>query len=77
VQSYSLFQEIAKIMSSECQVEADRRNAQKSSGPWREEGKDQSRFNAVTHGMTAEFDVPPGEDADALTGRIDASAADH
>jgi hypothetical protein len=63
-------------MSSERQVEANRRNAQKSTGLRTEEGKDRSRFNAVTHGMTAKFDVLPGEDADALTGRIDAWTAD-
>jgi hypothetical protein len=63
-------------MSSERQVEANRRNAQKSTGPRTAEGKARSRFNAVTHGMTAKFDALPGADTDALTGRIDAWTAD-
>jgi hypothetical protein len=63
-------------MSTPRQVEANRRNAQKSTGPRTQEGKDRSRFNGVKHGMTAKFDVLPGEDAAALTGRIDAWTAD-
>jgi len=63
-------------MSTPSQVEANRRNAQKSTGPRTKEGKDRSRFNGVKHGMTAKFDVLPGEDADALTGRIDDWTAD-
>ncbi len=35
-----------------------------------------SRFNAVTHGMTAELDFLPDEDASALRGRIDDWTAD-
>jgi hypothetical protein len=41
-------------MTSYKQVEANRRNAQKSTGPITEEGKLQSRCNAVRHGLTAE-----------------------
>jgi hypothetical protein len=63
-------------MSSERQIEANRRNAQKSTGPKTAKGKARSRFNAVTHGMTAELDFLPGEDASALRGRIDDWTAD-
>jgi hypothetical protein len=63
-------------MSTPRQVEANRRNAQKSTGPRTQEGKERSRLNGVTHGMTAKFDVLPGEDAAGLTGRIDAWTAD-
>ena len=63
-------------MTTPRQIEANRRNAQKSTGPRTAEGKDRSRFNGVTHGMTAKFDVLPGEDGAALTGRIDAWTAD-
>ncbi len=63
-------------MATPRQIEANRRNAQKSTGPRTAEGKDRSRFNGVTHGMTAKFDVLPGEDGAALTGRIDAWTAD-
>jgi hypothetical protein len=63
-------------MTSQRQIEANRRNAKKSTGPRTEEGKAQSRLNAVTHGMTAEFDAIPGEEADALKARIDEWIAD-
>ena len=41
-------------MTSFRQIEANRRNALKSTGPSSEEGKQQSRLNAVRHGLTAE-----------------------
>ena len=63
-------------MATNSQIEANRRNAQKSTGPRTEEGKSRSRFNAVTHGMTATFDAVPGEDADTLRRRIDDWTAD-
>ena len=63
-------------MATNSQIEANRRNAQKSTGPRTEEGKSRSRFNAVTHGMTAKFDAVPGEDADTLRRRIDDWTAD-
>ena len=63
-------------MATNSQIEANRRNAQKSTGPRTQEGKSRSRFNAVTHGMTAKFDALPGEDATALRRRIDDWTAD-
>jgi len=41
-------------MTSYRQFEANRRNAQRSTGPKTEDGKRQSRANAVRHGLTAE-----------------------
>ena len=50
-------------MSSSKQIEANRRNALKSTGPITEEGKLQSRRNAVRHGLTAETVIGALEDA--------------
>jgi hypothetical protein len=49
-------------MTSLKQIEANRRNALKSTGPKTEPGKRQSRRNAVRHGLTAETVVDVSED---------------
>jgi hypothetical protein len=49
-------------MATQNQIEANRRNAQKSTGPKTEQGKSKSKFNALKHGMTAEVAVLPHED---------------
>jgi hypothetical protein len=46
-------------MASKKQIEANRRNAQKSTGPTTEEGKAMVRLNALRHGITAESAVIP------------------
>jgi hypothetical protein len=46
------------------QLEANRRNALKSTGPKTEAGKDQSRRNAVRHGLTAETVIGLLEDSE-------------
>jgi hypothetical protein len=46
------------------QIEANRRNALKSTGPKTEAAKDQSRRNAVRHGLTAETVIGLLEDAE-------------
>jgi hypothetical protein len=63
-------------MATPRQIEANRRNAQKSTGPRTKQGKERSRFNGVKHGMTATFDILPGEDAEAYGERLDAFMAD-
>jgi hypothetical protein len=51
-------------MTSYRQIEANRRNALNSTGPRTETGKQQSRRNAVRHGLTAETVVGSLEDAE-------------
>ena len=51
-------------MTSFRQIDANRRNARKSTGPITEEGKQLSRCNAVRHGLTAETVIGALEDAE-------------
>jgi hypothetical protein len=51
-------------MTSFRQIEANRRNAQLSTGPKTEEGKSRSRRNAVRHGLTAETVIDALESAE-------------
>ena len=55
-------------MATAAQIEANRRNAQKSSGPKTEKGKARVRCNALKHGMTAVTTMPglTHEDLDQL-----------
>jgi hypothetical protein len=69
-------------MSSFRQIEANRRNAQLSTGPATEEGRRRSRQNAVRHGLTAETVIDALEDAEdyaafemAVTADYDAQSA--
>lgn len=69
-------------MTSLRQIEANRRNAQMSTGPTTEEGKRKSRQNAVRHGLTAETVIDVLEDAEdyaafelAVTSDYDAQSA--
>jgi hypothetical protein len=49
-------------MTSLRQIEANRRNALRSTGPRTEAGKEQSRQNALRHGLTAETVIARVED---------------
>ena len=53
-------------MTSEKQIQANRRNAQRSTGPKTPEGKDAVRLNANKHGLRAQEVLLPGEDEEAL-----------
>jgi hypothetical protein len=59
-------------MASQAKIEANRRNAQKSTGPKTAEGKDKVRLNALKHGLTAATVVLPHEDAEAYQERKEA-----
>ena len=58
------------MASSERRINANRRNALKSTGPRTDESKETSRANAYKHGMTAVV-VIPGEQAGEADRRID------
>src|SRR6185503_14970842 len=69
-------------MTSFRQTEANRRNAQLSTGPVTETGKRRCRQNAIRHGLTAETVIDALEDADdyvafeiAITADYDAQTA--
>src|SRR6476659_7852087 len=69
-------------MSSFRQIDANRRNAQLSTGPVTEDGKKRSRRNALRHGLTAETVIDALEDAEdyaafemAVTADYDAQSA--
>ena len=64
-------------MTSFKQIEANRRNAQKSTGPVTQDGKLQSRRNAVRHGLTAETVIGALEDAEDYKAFEAAIIADH
>ena len=51
-------------MTSYRQIEANRRNALKSTGPQTEAGKQSSRRNALRHGLSAETVIGALEDAE-------------
>jgi hypothetical protein len=52
-------------MTSLRQIEANRRNALESTGPRSANGKQQSRRNALKHGLTAETVIEPLENSEA------------
>jgi hypothetical protein len=59
------------------QIEANRRNALRSTGPITEAGKDRSRRNAVRHGLCAETVVGTLEDIEDYNGFEAAIIADY
>jgi hypothetical protein len=64
-------------MTSIKQIEANRRNSLKSTGPKTDAGKRTARCNAVRHGLTAETVIGALEDADDYKGFEAAITADY
>jgi hypothetical protein len=64
-------------MTSIRQIEANRRNANRSTGPNTEAGKQRSRRNAVRHGLCSETVVESVEDIDDYCGFEAAVIADY
>jgi hypothetical protein len=64
-------------MTSFRQIEANRRNALRSTGPRTEEGKRASRCNALRHGLTAETVIDGLEDGEDYRGFEAAVIADY
>ena len=64
-------------MSTERQIEANRRNAAKSTGPRSVEGKAVSSMNALQFGIHAETVMIVGEDPEALTQLAESFYRDH
>ena len=58
------------------QLNANRENAQLSTGPTSDEGKDRSRGNALKHGLAGEGIVLDADDTQAVAQRLDAWRGD-
>ena len=64
-------------MTSIRQIEANRRNAIRSTGPKTEDGKHRSRRNALRHGLSAETVIEIAEDLEDYRGFEAAIIADY
>jgi hypothetical protein len=56
-------------MATAAQIEANRRNSKRSTGPVTQNGKNRSKLNALVHGCRAEILVLPTEDPDLFEDR--------
>ncbi len=64
-------------MLTDRQIEANRQNAQHSTGPTTPEGRAAVRLNGLKHGLCAETIVVPGEDPAAFEAMLDAYRAEY
>jgi hypothetical protein len=64
-------------MLSQRQIDANRRNAQLSTGPRTPEGRAAVGLNALRHGLTAQTAVLPNEDPDEFQELLDAFLAEY
>ena len=63
-------------MATAAQIEANRRNAKKSTGPKTAGGKKKSRMNGLKHGLRSNQVVLPGESADEFNAELKGWADD-
>jgi hypothetical protein len=59
------------VATSQARIDANRKNAQLSSGPKTPEGKAVCRQNALKHGLTGEGVAVPDEDREAISARFE------
>src|ERR1700683_3849178 len=64
-------------MATDKQTEANRHNAQKSTGPKTPEGRDAVRLNGLKHGLTAQTLILPGESEADFQDLFDSYEAEH
>ena len=57
-------------MTSQARIDANRRNAQLSTGPTSDSGKELSRRNALKHGLSGRGVVLPEREAEAVNARV-------
>src|ERR1700722_2776069 len=63
-------------MATDKQTEANRHNAQKSTGPKTPEGRDAVRLNGLKHGLTAQTLILPGESESDFQDLLDSYEAE-
>ena len=64
-------------MATKAQIEANRINAQKSTGPKTPEGRDAVRLNGLKHGLASDILVLPGESAADFERLLESLEAEH
>src|SRR3989475_6197340 len=65
------------VMLSDRKIEANRQNAQHSTGPSTPEGRAAVRLNGLKHGLCAETIVVPGEDPAEFEAMLEAYRAEY
>src|SRR5713101_251367 len=64
-------------MATQAQINANRINAQKSTGPKTPEGREAARLNGLKHGLASDILVLPGESESDFENLLDSLEAEH